>query len=302
MKIYQQYGINPAAGCSPMLVTLPIFFGLYSALNLAIHNGTNALAMGAVLYNPAWIPFANFDVPFLWIPSLAKPDPYFILPVLSGIFQFIQGRMAMPLRDPNNPPDPQTKMMNNMMQFMPLYIIFISANFPAGTVIYWAFSNIFSAVQQYFITGWGSLPNVPGLNFLPRKVYTPPPLPAPLPATADGPAAPPQRKGVMGWMMDKAVAAQEAQKLAQQNGITPKSSAAGSATQADRIKKKGSEPQAPRTVPASSVNVKHRAGAPANGNGNGYVAGGDGLVEGTESPNGIPAGPTQLPRKKKNKR
>jgi len=221
---------------------------------------------------------------------------------MSGIFQFIQGRMAMPLRDPSNPPDPQTKMMNNMMQFMPLYIIFISANFPAGTVIYWAFSNIFSAVQQYFITGWGSLPNVPGLNFLPRKIYTPPPLPAPVPATADGPAAPPQRKGVMGWMMDKAVAAQEAQKVAQQSGITPESSAAGAATQADRVKKKGSEPQAPRTVPAPTANVKHRAGAPANGNGNGYVAGGDGLVEGTESPNGISIGPTQLPRKKKNKK
>jgi len=63
MKIYQQYGINPAAGCFPMLVTLPIFFGLYSALNFTIQNGTHALAMGAVLYNPAWIPFANFDAP-----------------------------------------------------------------------------------------------------------------------------------------------------------------------------------------------------------------------------------------------
>jgi YidC/Oxa1 family membrane protein insertase len=210
MKIYQQYGVNPAAGCFPILVQLPIFFALYSALTYTLQHGTNVVMMESVLWNDAWVPYANFSVPFLWIPNLAAPDPTYILPVLSGIFQFIQSRMSLPIRDPSQPMDSQTRMMQTMMQFMPIYIILISLNFPAGTVLYWAMSNVFSAVQQYFITGFGSLPTLPGLHWLPRKeisVVAPPP-----PPVSDGK---PVKRSMMMRMMDKAVEAQGAQKAAQ---------------------------------------------------------------------------------------
>lgn len=223
MKLYAQYGINPAASCFPMLVQLPIFIGLYSALRytLDVHTGTGPQIdqhlneLRSFLWNPAWAnTAANFSQSFLWVPSLAAADPVHIWPVLSGVFQFIQSRMSIPQRDPSMPMDPQQKMMQNMMQFMPLYIVFISFGFPAGNVIYWAFSSLFGAAQQYFITGWGTLPDLPGLGFLPRKPMALPPLPPPLPETEDGVAATPKRAGVMGWMMNKAVEAQEAQKAA----------------------------------------------------------------------------------------
>ena len=178
MKLYQQYGINPAAGCLPMLVQLPVFFALYSALRfvLALHfdpaAATHAADMAqlqSILWVKDWAQAANFSGPFFWVPNLGAADPLFIWPVLSALFQFFQNRMAMPRRDPNQPMDSQQKMMNGMMQFMPLYILFISVGFPAGNVIYWAFSSLFGAVQQYFITGFGTLPDFPGFGWLPRK-------------------------------------------------------------------------------------------------------------------------------------
>ncbi len=228
MKIYAEYGINPAASCFPMLIQLPIFIGLYSALTFVLPTFTGSEAdiakasaahleqLRLILWNSAWVDTAaNFGQAFLWVPNLAREDPLHIWPVLSGVFQFIQSRMAMPIRDPNQPLDPQTRMMHNMMQFMPIYIIFISWGFPAGTVIYWAFSSIFGAVQQYFITGFGSLPDLPGLGWLPRKPIEPPKPIRPRSETEGGAPAIPVKKGMMAKMMQKALEAQEAQKAAQ---------------------------------------------------------------------------------------
>jgi YidC/Oxa1 family membrane protein insertase len=288
MKIYQQYGVNPAAGCFPILVTIPIFLGLYSALQFTLQHGGQTEMLKPILFNDDWASYANFSHPFLWVPNLALQDPLYIWPVLSGIFQFFQSRMAMPMRDPNQPMDPQMRMMNSMMQFMPIYIVLISLGFPAGTVMYWAVSNVFSAVQQYFITGWGSLPNFPGFGFLPRKPFTPPVAPE-LPAL---PAGGQQKKtGVMGWMMNKALEAQEAQKAmeaAQKNGsaTTVASDGKDGATTV-RVKKKGSE-QPAKVVPASTVK---------------YASD---LKKRDEEANGhqelTPISPTSLPRKKRSKK
>jgi YidC/Oxa1 family membrane protein insertase len=204
MKLYSQYGINPAAGCFPMLVQLPIFFGLFAALQFTLNPNIDQLQ--TILWNPAWAPFANFGhSSFLWLPSMASPDPLYIFPVMSGLFQFIQNRMAMPRRDPNAPQDTQQKMMNGMMQFMPIYIIFISLGFPAGNTIYWSFSSIFGAVQQYFITGFGSLPYLPGLGWLPKKEL-------PKPVLVELPEGAPRKQGLFNKMMERAVEQQAQQK------------------------------------------------------------------------------------------
>jgi YidC/Oxa1 family membrane protein insertase len=252
MKLYQQYGINPAAGCLPILVQLPIFFGLYSALQFTLQHGGDAAQLGNVLWLKDWIPFANFSVPFLWVPNLAHPDPYYILPVISGIFQFFQNRMSIPRRDPNSPMDSQQKMMNGIMQFMPLYIIFISINFPAGTVIYWAFSSLFGAVQQYFITGFGSLPDFPGFGWLPRKTITPPPLPPP-PADGEGP-----KKGMFSKMMGRALEAQEAQKATQEQARLQQGREVSEVGEATRPLSNGTKPERPRDG-ATTTRVRSKA-------------------------------------------
>lgn len=293
MKLYRVYGINPAAGCFPMLAQLPIFIGLYSALQFTLQHGSDTAALSQILFNDSWVNFANFNQGFGWVPSLGKPDPLYIWPVLSGIFQFIQGRMSLPRRDPNQPMDPQAKMMNGMMQFMPIYIVFISAGFPAGTVIYWAFSSLFGAVQQYFVNGWGSLPDFPGFGFLPRKPITPPAPPQPK-VTEDGQVAP-AKTGIMGWMVNKALEAQEAQKAPQDGQasaslpeakvveeVTPPPTRAAAKT---RSASKASQ-QIVKTVPPGTMKYASDKRQLENGNGNG---------------NGIANG-TALPRKKKSKR
>lgn len=298
MKLYREYNVNPAAGCFPMLVQMPIFIGLFSALQFTLpqYTGTEAeianqtvahlAQLKEILWVDSWFnSAANFSQNFLWVPSLALADPFFIWPVLSGIFQFIQSRMAMPIRDPNNPMDPQMKMMNGMMQFMPIYIVFISAGFPAGTVIYWAFSSLFGAVQQYFITGFGSLPDLPGLGFLPRKPIIPP-KPPPAPPVLEGA---PRKQGMMARMMDKALEAQQTQKAVQAEGAGTTTALSVEEPEArPKGTGKGSQPQV-KPVPSTTLkyasDLRHRS----NGSGNG-------------STNGVAAEATRLPRKKKSRK
>jgi YidC/Oxa1 family membrane protein insertase len=151
MRIYKEYGINPAAGCLPMLVQMPVWFGLYWALqNLASTS-------------------PDFNQGFLWLPSLAHPDPYYILVVLTVVTQFVvQKMMTMPTNDP------QQKTMNQVMLFMPLTFGFVATSVPSGLALYWVTTNLFTFFQQLFTTGWGGLARNP----------QPPTLPVPKSAAA----------------------------------------------------------------------------------------------------------------------
>jgi len=142
MALYKAHGVNPAAGCLPLFLQMPILFALYWALqNLARSD-------------PA------FQASFWWMRSLKEPDVLQIsstplpglMPILAGVTQWVQTRMMTPHTD-----DPQQKMQNSIMQFMPLMIVWFGLSFPSGLALYWVASNLFSIVQQYFITGWGSL-------------------------------------------------------------------------------------------------------------------------------------------------
>lgn len=138
MALYQQHGVNPMAGCLPMLIQMPIFFGIYRAILPLSESNQGEWAHG-----------------FLWLSSLGERDPFFILPLLAGFFQFVQSRMMRPANQKVT--DPQQKMMNTMMNFMPLTVILFGANFASGAVLYWAAQAVYSVVQQWLITGWGAL-------------------------------------------------------------------------------------------------------------------------------------------------
>ncbi len=159
MALYRQYGFNPLAGCLPTLVQLPIWLALYSALQrLPRVVGPNELTG------------------FLWLESIARPDPLHLIPVLAALAQFVQTRMSM--QTPAQYLDPQQKQMNTMLQFMPLLVIVFGWGLASGLVLYWFISALYSAVLQFFVTGWGSLSDL--LPFLPKrqpKSYLPQPLP-----------------------------------------------------------------------------------------------------------------------------
>lgn len=138
MRLYKEAGVNPAAGCLPLVLQMPIWFALYSAL-LSLGNADN----GAV----------EFQAPFLWIPNLGHGDPFYILPVLTGVTQWVVQKMSvLPSADP------QQQQMNRMMEFMPIMFFVFSLQVASGLTLYWVISNVYSFFQQYFTVGWGSLP------------------------------------------------------------------------------------------------------------------------------------------------
>ncbi len=190
-KLYREYKINPAGGCLPMVFQLPIFFGVYQAvINLtrtspAEHTAAamiNAISQQGA--NMAGLP-QGVDQPllygsFMWLPTLGIPDPLYILPVLSVIFQLIVQLMATPRVQ-----DPQQKAMMQSMLVMPIVFGYIGFTFPSGAVLYWVVGSILSMIQQYVISGWGSLANY--LKFLPTDGgLFPPSIPAAAVASASG--------------------------------------------------------------------------------------------------------------------
>lgn len=185
MALYQQHKVNPMAGCLPMLIQLPIFFGLYNAI---LHLSQS----GAGYWNQA----------FLWVPNLAHPDPWHVLPVLAACFQFVQTKMMRPANQ-GKISDPQQSMMNSMMNIMPLTVILFGWGFAAGPVIYWVTQSMYSVAQQWFITGWGSLhdwvPNLPELAEHKRLGYRPPrPVEDLVVVSGEGGQAV-RAKGISGW-------------------------------------------------------------------------------------------------------
>ncbi|MCC7105224.1 MAG: YidC/Oxa1 family membrane protein insertase, partial [Chloroflexi bacterium] len=96
-----------------------------------------------------------------WIPNLAEPDPYNILPIAAGIFQFIQTKMMRPA-GAGKAADPQQQMMNRMTTIiMPAMMLFYGVTFPAGLVLYWTTSNLMEIVRLYFTVGRNPAPALP---------------------------------------------------------------------------------------------------------------------------------------------
>jgi YidC/Oxa1 family membrane protein insertase len=200
MRLYSEYHINPAAGCLPMVIQAPIFFGLYRAIR-HLSQGT-----GAIHSSEYW------THSFLWLNSLANADPYKILPIMAGIFQFVQTKMMKPAGQ-QKITDPQQAMMNTMMNFMPLMVVVFGWRFASGPVIYWVTQSVYSVIQQWFITGWGSLRDwAPALPELPehRRLGYRPPRSLDDVVVVSGEAAP-AKTGVMGWFQRKMEEAQAQQ-------------------------------------------------------------------------------------------
>lgn len=188
MKLYKEHGVNPAAGCLPLVLQMPILFALYSALlqlGCGLGGGGSNCAgltqeaaqsilgfLGSIVANPVPVN-GTLDTTANWLPwltnGLQHPDPLFILPVLAGASQLIASIMAMPAKQVQSS-DPNQKMFQSMAYTFPLMTVVLGAQFPAGLTLYWIATTVFQIVQQYFVTGWGQLPKY--LKFL-RNVPTP---------------------------------------------------------------------------------------------------------------------------------
>jgi YidC/Oxa1 family membrane protein insertase len=147
MELYKKEKVNPASGCLPVLVQVPVFFSLYKVLFVTIEM--------------RHAPF------FGWIKDLSAPDPtnifslFGLLPfdpsqvpvvghlLMIGIWPLIMGfTMFVQMRLNPAPPDP---VQQKVFAWMPLFFTFLLASFPAGLVIYWAWNNTLSVIQQSVI-------------------------------------------------------------------------------------------------------------------------------------------------------
>lgn len=173
--LYKEYGINPLAGCLPMLIQLPVLYGMYFAFSSVLRSSNLSQEIDKLRYpiiahfatinvNLTWFTWLKFLQPaWPWMISLAQPDPTHILPVIAALATFIQLRMSLPktLASSTNAKDgqmdPTASTMKTMQYIMPFFTLFIGWNLPSGLALYWTVSSIFQAVQQYFVTGWGSL-------------------------------------------------------------------------------------------------------------------------------------------------
>jgi len=129
MELYQDEGVNPAKGCLPLLVQMPILFGLFAALRNPIQYMDNPDAILAIHES------------FLWVQDLSQPDKW-ILPILAGITTYFSYKIT-------SSASPQTASTMKVFQYIfPLMIVWWGRSFPAGLTIYWFVGTLYMCVQQ----------------------------------------------------------------------------------------------------------------------------------------------------------
>ncbi len=147
MELYRQEKINPLAGCLPIVLQIPVFFSLYKVLFVTIEmrhapffgwihdlsspDPTNIFNLfGLIPVDPTHLPVVGH---FLWLGAW---------PLIMGVTMWVQMKLNP------SPPDPTQKMI---FDWMPIIFTFMLASFPAGLVIYWAWNNTLSVLQQSVI-------------------------------------------------------------------------------------------------------------------------------------------------------
>lgn len=184
-KLYKEHGVNPLAGCLPVLLQIPVFIALYNVLLKIVQvNGSSFLeSINSKLYS--FVPHLQKipDTSFLGFDLAAKPAQWhqvgfliLIIPVVTGILQFIQSKMLVVSALPNRgEPAPkvddgkgQEETMAQISQqtalIMPAMIALFSYRFPVGLSLYWNTFTLIGIIQQYTVAGPGGL-----AKYLPKR-------------------------------------------------------------------------------------------------------------------------------------
>jgi len=145
MAMYKAEKVNPASGCLPMLLQIPVFFALYKVLFTTIEM-RHAPFYGWVHDLSAFDPTTIVNL-FGLLPWAAAPAPFEWLnlgvwPLLMGLSMFVQMQLS---------PKPADPVQARVMMLLPVMFTFLLARFPVGLVIYWTWSNVLSIIQQWLI-------------------------------------------------------------------------------------------------------------------------------------------------------
>lgn len=188
MALYKEHGVNPAAGCLPVLIQIPPMIAIYQVI-FAFFEGDHGLSkINNVLYNPEWKLSSIPDLNFFGLNLALKPSDFqtagfiiLLVPVITGLLQFFQSKMMSPKvvkeypsdspkekKEKENAEDTMLAVQSQMVYFMPVMIGYIAFTFPLGLALYWNTLTIIGIWQQYRISGWGSLESFAG-RFLGKK-------------------------------------------------------------------------------------------------------------------------------------
>lgn len=178
-KLYKEHGVNPLAGCLPLLLQIPIFIALYQVLLKFVN--LNSVQLLEDINSRIYLPILKLaDIPntsFFGLSLSAKPNEWqqigfliLAIPLATGVLQYIQSKMLVPETKPALVKAKDTKkeekagledsmgqMQSQMTLIMPAMIAFFSYGFPVGLSLYWNTFTIIGIVQQYKIMGAGSL-------------------------------------------------------------------------------------------------------------------------------------------------
>jgi YidC/Oxa1 family membrane protein insertase len=175
MKLYKEFGVNPAAGCLPVLIQMPLIIALYQSLYQIVKPGAANLAqINHMLYSNSLRLTSPWDTTFFGLPLAQNPSHLLstvgplvlLIPVATGLFQFIQTKMMFNpqvqskdgnKKDEKKKEDFATAFQSQSLYIFPVMIAFFSYGFPIGLSLYWNTFTIFGIIQQYRISGLGGM-------------------------------------------------------------------------------------------------------------------------------------------------
>jgi YidC/Oxa1 family membrane protein insertase len=182
MKLYKEFGVNPAAGCLPILIQMPLIIALYQALYQIVKPGAANLAqINHMLYSSSLRLTSSWDVTFFMLPLAQTPAHLFkpsdmntwlilLVPILTGVFQLIQSKMMLAAapavvdkkivevkKGEKSKDDFSSAMQTQMTYLMPVMIAYFAYIMPIGLALYWNTFTIFGIIQQYKVSGLGGL-------------------------------------------------------------------------------------------------------------------------------------------------
>lgn len=175
MALYKEHGVNPAGGCLPALVQIPVFIALYQSIANILPAGGSLTYVNSLLYFPQLKFPSSLDPNFFGLNLAVKPSQFgthgfflLLIPLLTAALTFIQSKMTMPKlvkhyptdlpkeeKEKENLEESMGQVQSQMVYMMPLMIGYFAFSFPVGLAIYWNTYTILGIIQQYKVAGWG---------------------------------------------------------------------------------------------------------------------------------------------------
>lgn len=176
MKLYKDHGVNPAAGCLPILVQLPIIWALYTVLQKIVSQDPEAVRsfINSIAYSDALKLSTPWATDFFGFPLGKTPSELWngmpvvlLIPVLTAVLQFVQAKMMVPAKvetaikkaekTPKKEDDFAAVFQTQSLYLFPIMIGYFSFTFQVGLSLYWNTFTIFGILQQYKISGPGGM-------------------------------------------------------------------------------------------------------------------------------------------------